>query len=275
MPDRQDFDARRREWEALTEAKSKSRGKHLKWTIVSVVAVGIMLGLLLQGLDSEGGPHPGHSSASPSTSPGYGQAAFQARIVDDRKKLFAGSLRFDSHLSTSVGSPIICYVSLTALGEEAASASGTDQPVAETREFQVGGVEGATLASTSTNVKVGRLHNTGTKQVIAEPGDLATWWWTLSASEPGDYDLVLVITTYQGNSDRALATLEPPITIHLTVHNTTSHRVSSIRNLLITWGGVAMAVAALFAFRTPLVGFARARRDTWQEKRKRGQDGYM
>ncbi|MGW2568957.1 hypothetical protein [Streptomyces sp. NPDC001537] len=48
-------------------------------------------------------------------------------------------------------------------------------------------------------------------------GDTAEWRWSVSA---GDYELALVVTTFQGDTDRALETLHPPITVHLTVHNT-------------------------------------------------------
>ena len=142
----------------------------------------------------------------------------------------------------------------------------------------MGGVEGATLSSASGSVHVKLLADTGTKQVIAEPNDAAEWQWSVSPSQPGDYELVLVLTTYQGDSDRALDTLTPPITIHLSVSNTWSHMINSIQNYLIALGGVAAALAAVFAFRAPLVEFTRQRRNSWREGRRDPEDerdGYL
>jgi hypothetical protein len=203
------------------------------------------------------------------------QASFLADVVDDRKQLFAGILTYESHVSSSVGDSTIYTISLTALGRSNTRTPDPGQPATETRDFQVGGVEGAKLTPRSRDVKVQLLADTKTKQVIAEPGDVVSWQWSVTAGEPGDYELLLVLTTYQQDSDRALATLHPPITIHLSVNNTWSHRIDSMRNSLIAWGGVAVALGAIVAFRAPLVVFARARMDAWREQRNRRRDGYL
>lgn len=206
------------------------------------------------------------------------QAAFQAKVVDDRKQLFDGSLSYWSRVSTAVDESVSYEVSLTALGKDASPTSPLVRPATETRPFQVGGVEGATLSSSSRSVKVELLADAKTKQVIARPGDTANWQWSISPSEPGDYELVLVLTTYQGDSDRALDTLTPPITVHLSVRNTWSHRIGSMQTSLITLGSVAAALAAFFALRAPLTELVRGRRESWRQRR-RGQederDGYL
>jgi hypothetical protein len=46
-------------------------------------------------------------------------------------------------------------------------------------------------------------------------------------------------------------------------------------NLLMAWGGVAVALTAIIAFRAPLAAFVRARRDAWHERRHQGHDGYL
>lgn len=203
------------------------------------------------------------------------QASFQADVIDDRKQLFAGRLTYESHISTAVDDSATYSISLTALGEEETDAKKPLQPAKETRDFQVGGVEGAKLTPTSRKVKVAPLADAKSKQIIAEPGDSADWLWSVTASEPGNYELMLTLTTYQRDSDRALATLTPPITVHLSVSDTWPHRIDSMRTSLIAWGSVAVALTALFAFRTPLTAFARTRRDAWREQRNRGKDGYL
>ncbi|MEU6141434.1 hypothetical protein ABZ848_13840 [Streptomyces sp. NPDC047081] len=238
------------------------------------VAIAATIPFLFGFSEEPSDPNPPGSTASSTPVPAD-QAFFQARIVDDRKQLFAGILTFRSHASTDVDDTVTYAITLLALGEQDSRSSQAHPVGTETRKFQVGGIEGASLTPDSSGVEVKPLADTKTKQVIAQPGDIIRWQWTVAANEPGNYDLVLELTTYQGDSERALATLTPPITIHLSVHNTFSHRVSSMRNGLIAWGGVAMALAALFAFRTPLISFVRSKNEARQEKRSRGQDGYM
>ncbi|AZQ32280.1 hypothetical protein EJ357_01390 [Streptomyces cyaneochromogenes] len=118
------------------------------------------------------------------------------------------------------------------------------------------------------------LNDTRARQVIAEPGDRAYWTWSVTATEPGAYELVLGLTTYQGDSNRALHTLNPPITVHLQVENSWSNRIASMRDWLIALGSVAAALLALYAFRTPLTELARARREARHE-RTGERDGYL
>ncbi|MFJ2007973.1 hypothetical protein [Streptomyces chartreusis] len=202
------------------------------------------------------------------------QAEFQAKIVDDRKQLFAGRLNYSSRLSVPVGDSATYPIRLTALGE-GSSARPTPEPAAETRAFQVGGVQGASLTSASSHVRVVRLHDTTARQVIAAPQDTADWNWSITATEPGSYDLVLNLTTYQKDSNRALHTLKPPITVHLQVESTWSHRIASMQDWLIALGSVAAALLALYAFRTPLTELARARREARHERSRGSRDGYL
>lgn len=201
------------------------------------------------------------------------QADFQAKIVDDRRQLFDGSLSYRSRVSAPVGESVTYSIKLTALGEDASRRVNPERAT-ETRAFQVGGVEGASLTSASGQVRVVRLADIKTRQVIAEPGDTVEWRWGLTASEPGSYDLVLSLTTYQGDSDRALDTLTPPITVRLQIENTWSNRVDSMRNWLIALGSVAAALLALYAFRAPLAEFVQARREARRE-RAGGRHGYL
>jgi hypothetical protein len=201
------------------------------------------------------------------------QADFQARILDDRKQLFDGRLSYSSLVSADVGDSVTYTIRLTALGE---AGSGRLAPGrgAKARSFQVGGVQGASLTSTSSRVRVVRLNDTTARQVIAAPGDAIEWHWSVTATQPGSYGLVLGLTTYQGDSDRALDTLTPPITVRMQVENSWSHRIASMRDWLIALGSVAAALLALYAFRTPLAEFARDRREARRE-RTVGRDGYL
>ena len=235
----------------------------------------IVLGLLVVVLSLGGGCGPG---AGVGFDPRSDQAAFQAKVVNDRKQLFAGTLDFHPSVAAVVDDSMTYKITLRALGEDASRRSAPVPRGMETRRFQVGGVEGATLSSTSRSVQVELLADSRTKQVIAEPGDTAHWQWRVSPSEPGDYDLLLVLTTYQGESDRALDTLTPPIVIHLSVSNTLSHSISSMQAFLITSGGVAAALTAILAFRAPLLDFMRARGNSTRQQRGGDEDereGYM
>ncbi|MBO1330702.1 hypothetical protein [Streptomyces sp. VRA16 Mangrove soil] len=202
------------------------------------------------------------------------QQVFRDRVAEDRKHLLAGSLRVSRQADVSVGDSVVLDVRLTALTDTAAAAleRGTPDVV---RDFRVGGVQGASLASASGHVRIKLLSDAKAQQVIAGPGDVARWRWAISASAPGDYDLQLVVTTYQEDSDRALATLAPPATIHVTVHDTFSHRLSVMRGELIAWSGVVVALGVIFALRRPVVAFGRSRVEAAKERRRQGRDGYL
>ncbi|MDX3451509.1 hypothetical protein PV396_06005 [Streptomyces sp. ME02-8801-2C] len=203
------------------------------------------------------------------------QAAFQADVASDRGRLFAGRLDYRSQLSTGVDEPRTFRITLTGLSAEAASRSTLDETLTETRSFPVGGVEGAALTATDPDVRVTLLTDVEARQVIARPGDAVEWWWSVSSNEPGDYELLLSITTYQGDSDRALATLTPPITVRLHVDETWDHSLDAMLSTIVTWGGVAIALTALLAFRAPITTFVQTRKSTRQERhRDHYRDGY-
>jgi hypothetical protein len=233
-------------------------------------AVWCLLLLLALGLAACG--VPGESNKGPeSVQQRPGQADLLASVVNDRKHLFDGSLAYDPSVSVSVGGSLTYDVRLTSRGEK--SSRGTAQVALVTRAFQVGGVEEATLSAGDSAVRVVLL-SPRVKQVIAQPGDPADWQWSVSATEPGDYDLTLTVTTLQGDSDRALDTLTPPITVHLTVHNTWSHRFASMQNWLYAAAGSAGALAGIYALRAPLTELVRGRREA-RQRRNEGRDGYM
>lgn len=231
------------------------------WCLVLLLA----LGLAACGV-------PGESDKAPeSVRQRPGQADLQASVVDDRKHLFDGSLAYDPSVSVSVDGNLTYDVRLTARDEK--SSHGTAQAALVTRAFQVGGAEGAALSAGDSDVRVVLLTPMPKHQFIARPGDTAEWQWSVSATEPGDYGLALTVTTFQGDSDRALDTLAP-ITIHLSVHNTWSHRFASMQNWLYTAAGIAGALVAVHALRAPLTELVRGRREA-RRQRDEDRDGYM
>ena len=211
----------------------------------------------------------GGSGEAPGQRPG--QADLRASVVSDRKHLFNGSLAYDPAVSMPVGGDLTYDVLLTARGEKS---SRFTQAALGTRAFQVGGVEGAALTCGSRNVRVVMLTDSAPEQFIAQPGDPAEWQWSVSADEPGDYELALTVTTYQGDTKRALDTLRPPIKIYLTVHDTWSHRIVSLQDWLIAAGGIATALVAVYALRAPLTELVRARGEA-RRQRDQSRDGYM
>ncbi|MFD7813925.1 hypothetical protein ACFV6E_13385 [Streptomyces sp. NPDC059785] len=217
-------------------------------------------------LDDKGAPHMGTRRP--------GQALFQDGIVEDRKNLLAGLLTYESHVDSDVGETATTTVTLKALSRKAAEARDKETSLAR-RNFKVGGVQGASLASASADVTVKPLSDARTQQVIAAPGDEARWQWSVTADKPGDYDLTLSVTTYQGESSRALTTLNPPVTIHLTAANTASYRFSVARGWLIAAGGLVGVLGVFWALRGPVVTYTRARKEARREKEARGEDGYM
>ncbi|MFE9879506.1 hypothetical protein [Streptomyces sp. NPDC005784] len=204
------------------------------------------------------------------------QTMFLEDVSNDRKTLVPGGFLFPDSASSAVGGSTSVSVELWMDGKSVGHTGPSVSPPAgsEIRHIPVGGVEGASLTSLSSEVKIRPLFDSSVKQIVTQPTDSAVWEWAVSATEPGTYKFVLRITTYQGESNRALATSHP-VTIFFHVTNTVSHRVSWVRGELVAWGGVAAAVVALLAFRTPLLAFARARRDSVLERRRRGGDGYM
>jgi hypothetical protein len=136
----------------------------------------------------------------------------------------------------------------------------------------VGGVQGARLSADSQDVNV--VSHSAEKQPIAVPGDTAEWQWSVSAAEPGDCKLALTVTTFQGDTDRALETLHPPITVRLKMYDTWSHRFTSMQNWLFTAAGIAGALAGIHVLRAPLTELVRGRREARQQRDEDGE-GYM
>lgn len=208
------------------------------------------------------------------SAPREGQALFRDAITKDRSQLLSGALSYTSNLDTDVGDEVTFTVRLTALDAKGAGKLAKDKPDVQ-RQFRVGGVQGASLKSSSDDVTVKLLSDKKTQQTIAAPGDEAQWQWSVSASKPDDYDLTLVVTTYQEDSSRALVTLNPPVSIKLTVHNTVRNFVVDAKEWFLAAGSLLVVLAGFFALRGPLVNFVRRKREERQERQARGQDGYM
>jgi len=233
-----------------------------------VTALGIIVAL---GALASCGTH----TPRPGPPPRNDQEEFRADVARDRGQLLDGRLDYASRFSTPVGVPRTYQIQLSALGGRVSGPTRLSPTATDTRAFRVGGAQGATLTATSADVRIEFLADPRTRYPVTDPGDIAQWSWTVSASEPGDYDLHLGLTTYQRGSDLALHTLTPAITVRLHVTETWSYRVNSMLSTILAWGGAAVALTALLAFRTPITAFARTRRLTWQERHRDGhRDGY-
>ncbi|MET7474315.1 hypothetical protein ABZT17_08150 [Streptomyces sp. NPDC005648] len=226
----------------------------------SIAACGCLL-LLLAACGVPGGEK--------SVGPGLSQADLRASIVNDRKQLFDGSLAYTPSVSVPVGGSLRFDVLLTARGEKSRHAARAAVP---TRVFRVGGMQGAMLTPYSREVRTVMLSEA--RQPIVRPGESALWEWSVSADEPGDYDLGLTVITYQGETDRALETLNPPIDVRLKVRDTWSHRFASMQDWLFTAAGIAGALAGIYALRTPLADLVRGRREA-RSRREESRDGYL
>ncbi|MCH5670593.1 hypothetical protein [Streptomyces gilvus] len=226
----------------------------------SIAACGCLL-LLLAACGVPGGEK--------SVGPGLSQADLRASIIDDRKQLFDGSLSYAPSVSVPVGGSLRFDVVLTARGEKSRRVART---AVQTRVFRVGGMQGARLTPDSREVRTVLLSEA--RQPIARPGESALWEWSVSADEPGDYELGLTVVTYQSDTDRALETLNPPIHVRVTVRDTWSHRFSSMQDWLFTAAGIAGALAGIYALRAPLAELVRGRREA-RKQREESRDGYL
>ncbi|MHB9757318.1 hypothetical protein ACYBSK_23325 [Streptomyces sp. BYX5S] len=254
-----------------------------------MLVVGVLLGLtgalvgvgfLLTNQDHGAAPPAGNAptssaaaSAPPSGKPD--QAVFRDDVAADRRSLLAGVISCRQRLSADVGDSVVFGVRLRAVPASAVADSAPPTGAVKRWAFPVGGVQGASLTATSRHVEVRSLGDSKAEQVIAETGDTAFWEWAVAADRPGVYALKLGMTTFRGTSDQALAALNPPLTIRFEAHNTVSHSVSWLRAEVVAWGGVAVALVALLAFRTPLLTFVRGRREARRERHDRGRDGYI
>ncbi|MGW7452993.1 hypothetical protein [Streptomyces sp. NPDC054787] len=129
-----------------------------------------------------------------------------------------------------------------------------DAPPDGTRELPVGGVQGAHLSEPGGDVEVDQIGSS--RQVLASRRDKVEWRWILTPRKPGQYQLNLVVETYQGDSENVLARTAPPIHIALTVENTFWYRVGEVKEWIIAAGAVLAALGVIFGpLRKPLVGF--------------------
>ena len=277
-------------WRPLyTDTKRRDRPRRFVAGLLGALALACAVaGVLLSTLHINDAPNPRPTpspdfptdepteptESSPAATPN--QTTFLEDVSQDRKTLVPGGFQFPDSASSAVGRSTSIPVKLW-MEEEGPGRTGPPTPPpagSKIGYIPVGGVEGASLTSPSNEVEIRPLFDSSVKQIVTQPTDQAEWEWAVSASKPGKHKLVLRITTYQGESNRALATSRP-VTIHFRVTNTVSHSVNWVRGELVAWGGVAAAVVAIVAFRTPLLALLRARRDSLIERQRQGTDGYM
>jgi hypothetical protein len=163
--------------------------------------------------------------ANPNPNPTSDQVRLLSSIVNDRKHLFNGVLMYLPLKPMAVESTKQFRVKLIAVGQNSAAVKIPKGKVVGSRSLKVGGVEQASLSNSGGGVSISPVGPT--RVTIAEPGDSVTWTWDITAEQPGDYTLNLVVITYQGTSDRVLTYINRPVPINLKVRDTWSHRAKS------------------------------------------------
>ncbi|MFB7260813.1 hypothetical protein ACFCXH_01415 [Streptomyces nojiriensis] len=210
------------------------------------------------------------------------QVVFQLKAARDRGALFTGELTYRPPPSVDIGDSV--EFSVTLAGPEAypgdpdapsptpgpdpfrssdlphPDPSPREDPEAadETRELPVGGVQGAHLSEPRGDVKVDPIGSS--RQLLVSRRDRVEWRWDLTPRKPGQYQLSLVVETYQGDSENVLARTAPPIDIALTVNSTFWYRVGEAKEWIIAAGAVLAALGVIFSpLRKPLAGFVSRR----------------
>lgn len=236
-------------------------------------------------------PPPKELFLQPAQEDSGDQVVFQLKAARDRGALFTGELTYGPPPSVDVGDSVEFAVTLAGpeayLGDPDAPSptrgpdpfrssalpypdpssdlsdpdpSPREVPEAadETRELPVGGVQGAHLSEPRGDVKVDPIGSS--RQLLASRRDRVEWRWMLTPRKPGQYQLSLVVETYQGDSENVLARTAPPIDIALTVNSTFWYRVGEAKEWIIAAGAVLAALGVIFSpLRKPLVGFVSGR----------------
>lgn len=98
------------------------------------------------------------------------------------------------------------------------------------------------------------------RQLLASRRDSVEWRWNLTPNKPGQYQLNLVVETYQGDTENVLARTAPPIYIDLTVRNTFWYSLGEAKEWIIAAGAVLAALGLIFSpLRKMLVRFVSGR----------------
>jgi hypothetical protein len=229
-----------RQWGAAM-AGQRSRSRIRSWIGVTVLVL-ITLAVAATVLLVYGRHNVG--AAGLSVSPD--QVNLESSIVNDRKHLFKGVLRYRPLSPVAVGDTTELDVTLIAVGKNPGQVFILPGKVIGSRSLQVGGVEGATLAARGGGMKISQVGPA--RGLIGQPGDSVSWIWNITPDEPGDYILELVVVTYQGSSDNPLSVVNPPVQIALDVTDTWSHRISSLKGWIIGLGAFFAALAIIFTF---------------------------
>ncbi|WP_405529053.1 hypothetical protein OG592_14020 [Streptomyces avidinii] len=245
------------------------------WVAAAASAIFVVVGSVLLQAPSEIFLQPAPADED--------QVVFQQKAARDRTALFTGELTYVPPGSVDVGDSV--EFSATLAGPEAEAdlpdpdpslrvgpdpfrssdlpdlnpspnPSPREEPeeTEETRELPVGGVQGAHLSDPRGDVKVDPIGSS--RQLLASRQDRVEWRWNLTPRKPGQYQLSLVVETYQGDTENVLARTAPPIHIALTVNNTFWYRVGEAKEWIIAAGAVLAALGVIFSpLRKTLVGF--------------------
>ncbi|MFF2569106.1 hypothetical protein [Streptomyces sp. NPDC058084] len=186
------------------------------------------------------------------------QVIFQQKAARDRAALFSGVLEYKALPSVDVGDSV--EFSATLAGRDAGPnplPPDVPEEAMSTREMAVGGVQGAYLSEPHGDVHVDPIG--ADRKLLASPRDRVEWRWNLIPRKPGQYQLNLVVETYQGNTENVLAHTDPPIRISMTVNKTFWYRAGEAKEWIIATGAVIAALGVIFGpLRRPLGTFISA-----------------
>jgi hypothetical protein len=221
---------------------------HRRAPLALALLIGVtLISAILAGCSEREAPATG--AGTPPLGEGE-QVELQTSIVSDREHLFRGVLTYLPLDPMPVDSTQEMHVTLVAIGENPAAVKVAPGEVVGSRSMQVGGIEEARLSARGGGADISAVGPT--RGLIGEPGDKLSWTWDITPKEPREYELELVVITYQGTSNNPLSVVNPPIKIDLEVNNTFSHWISSMKAWLIGLGAVAVAAAAIWKFGTDL-----------------------
>ncbi|MBM0201849.1 hypothetical protein JNW90_01100 [Micromonospora sp. STR1s_5] len=198
----------------------------------ATVLIGLRLALtLLLGFDLlTGGGLSGHLTR-PQAPPDSDQLRYRASVDKERLALFTGTLQSLSYPMGAVGTSFPITVFLCgpdARADRCVTSTMTPQPGAtaaappsvQATSAPLGGRVEARLTSGDSRIDIVPLHGWPI-QPLTGRADVGRWEWSVTASDPGSYQLFLQVTVLAGGS--GAEPLVPPETL---IINLTAERVS-------------------------------------------------
>ncbi|MBQ0896524.1 hypothetical protein KBX37_26105 [Micromonospora sp. U56] len=189
------------------------------------------------------------------------QFQYQATVQDGRRDLFEGELHVTTDRTVDVTEwfavrVLICGPAnsddLCLYPTELASAGAVPRRPSTSITVPIGGRVGVILTAPYSEIEIrDDLNPEGSAQPLTDPGDAATWWWSVRASKPGTYELKGAVFVLAADTDRELVTRES-FTIRLTVERTSKYVAKQLWT--VTLDVTKWSVPQIIAVLTALLG---------------------